>query len=163
MIHNVLVEVPQHSEAAGNGSVVPPSIPLDGPGFEVRLAVYLDDQEALDDEIDLSDSGQFHVLHEGDSSLLEVHGRQGFEQGIGFRAHEIQDAARPAVPVSGQLSAQEIRRYVAAHNGTLHHGQRLRCRTAPQDMHQHISEGCHGSARHGRQRRTPMQDHAIAG
>lgn len=105
MVNNVLVEVPQHSEAAGNRSVIPASIPLDGPGFEVRLAVQLNDQKALDDEINLPHAGQFHMLHKSDSSLLEVHGRQWFKQGIGSPAHEIQDAPRPAVPVAGQLSA----------------------------------------------------------
>jgi hypothetical protein len=105
VVNNVLLEVPQHSEAAGNRSVIPASIPLDGPGFEVRLAVQLNYQETLDDEIDLPHARQFHVLHKGDSSLLEVHGRQGFKQGIGSQVHEIQDVPRPAVPVAGQLSA----------------------------------------------------------
>lgn len=105
VVNNVLVEVPQHSEAAGSRSVIPASIPLDGPGFEVRLAVQLNDQKTLDDEIDLPHAGQFHVLHESDSSVLEVHGRQWFKQGIGSPAHEIQDVPCPAVPVAGQLAA----------------------------------------------------------
>ncbi len=61
MVNNVLVEVPQHSETVGNRGVIPASIPLDCPGFEVRLAVQLNDQEALDDEIDLRHARLFRL------------------------------------------------------------------------------------------------------
>lgn len=80
VVNNVLVEVPQHRETAGNRAVVPASIPLDGTRFKVRLAVQLNDQEALDDEIDFSHPGHFDVLHESDSSSLKVHGCQGFKE-----------------------------------------------------------------------------------
>ncbi|MGO4857075.1 hypothetical protein [Arthrobacter sp. 2MCAF14] len=102
------------------------------------------------------------MLHERDSSLLEVHGRQGFKQRIGSQAYETKDVPRPAVPVAAQLSAQELHGYVATRNSTLHHDQRFSWRPASQGMYQHIGESCHRSARQGWQRSAPVQHHAVA-
>ena len=137
--HDVLVAVPEYEIPADDRPVVPAPVASSGsPVRVISIAVDLHHQEALEEEVDVTDAVEPDLFLHQDPGTKKQDAGHHLECGVRSAGDEIQRGPRRSVPVAPQSVEKERPGRVPATKGALDHHGRLHRREAVQNMDQYV-------------------------